>query len=1496
MKRQWNPGASRSLAGATFAVLIGILLLAPAAQAAPSRAYQSSFGSFTGASPQALAVDQSTGDVYAVDVTGGKVHRFASAGAPSNFTAGPNSGTNALSGFSFSGIGLAQVAVDRSGGPAAGTVYVTDTGNDVVKAFASSGALLATLSGSGTPAGSFFQPCGVAVDNSNGAVFVADSSANRVWRYTPAASPVAEAHYSGGIATEISPCGLAAHAGKVYVGETSAGGPLLEFAASDFALGVPPEPSGDEIAGAATAVAVDPSNGDVYIDEGSKVSVLDTNGTSVYSFGSAAEFGANSAGVAVRGSAGSAYVADRHAGGSQVDVFVRPPVMDPVTVHTGTTATFSGEVVSGGAAVSYHFEYSPNGVTWTSVPAIDVNAGTAPDTIAVSQNANGLTGSQLYRVRLVQNRSSDDGIATSAQVTFITDPAEPAITESAASGPSTNGTILSAKVNPQNQPTTYHFEYGSQGPCSSNPCASVPIPDASAGAGGAPVLMSRGISGLTPRTTYHFRLVATNASSPPGGTAGPDRTFATYSVPPSFRPCSNDALRTGLGARLPDCRAYEQASPVDKTGNDVTGKPDYVQASGSGDAISFIVMGGVPGGTGSQDFPTYVARRGTSDWTIGGMLPPASMGEKSKVRGWTPDLSLTFADLEGTDGFKRLLARSADGSIATVATAQSGTTYFPAGASSDGSKVFFEVSGPTLAPGAAPGKANLYVWDRDTGVTTLVGRLPDSACGSPPCTPVGGSFAGPYSWYFGDNLSQGGLVLKHYVQTQHAISEAGDKAYFTAGETGQIYLRRNPVGPGASTSHVNASQRAVPDPTGPQPAIFVGATPDGEHAFFTSSVALTDDANTGPDPVVPPQPPAIVRANLNGTGAETSFIPTNASSIAVDDTHVYWADSNAGTIGRANIDGTAPDPGFIAGLTDPRGIAVDDTHVYWASADGIGRAETDGPTEDRAFITGINAPAGIAVDDTHVYWSNPRGANSGIGRANLSDGSGVNEFFVNLAFGDVPRGVAVNDTHIFAIVTSSGGIGTDFAIRLDNDGSDEIFIPLGATCSPIRQLAIDASHVYWMAQGHRDSQCNPPSSIGRANLDLTGVDYNFITDPSVDFGRGIAADGSHLYWSVNPPRERKPGNDLYRYDAATGDLTDIAPDSGSANGAEVRGVLGYSDDGSHVYFVANGDLDGPGPAEPGDCILGGEDFDQFGACSLYHAHGGGVDFIARLDAEGTTGVTDANNWKASPIVQPDFFQKTSRVSSDGETLLFRSQVQLTSYENEGVPQIYLYHASEEEITCMSCNPTGAPPSGGADLQAIRPPSPAAPSNTGTVLTRNLSADGERAFFDSPDKLVGTDVNGVNDVYEWEAEGKGSCEEPGGCLYLLSPGTGATPSYFGDASVSGDAAFIYTRHQLVPQDQDGLQDVYVAAVGGGLAAQHAVVPPPCVGEACRGPFSQAPAQQGPASSSFSGPGDPPVKRQPPKCTKPRAKQGKKCSKKGKGKSRGKQAGRNRGGKK
>jgi hypothetical protein len=85
--------------------------------------------------------------------------------------------------------------------------------------------------------------------------------------------------------------------------------------------------------------------------------------------------------------------------------------------------------------------------------------------------------------------------------------------------------------------------------------------------------------------------------------------------------------------------------------------------------------------------------------------------------------------------------------------------------------------------------------------------------------------------------------------------------------------------------------------------------------------------------------------------------------------HVYWKNHGfgpipPGTIGQANLDGTGVNESFITDATTPLGVAVDFSHVSWANvfAGTIGRANLDGTGVNQSFITGATNPDSVAVN------------------------------------------------------------------------------------------------------------------------------------------------------------------------------------------------------------------------------------------------------------------------------------------------------------------------------------------------------------------------------------------------------------------------------------------------------------------------------------------------------------------------------------------------------
>ena len=310
-------------------------------------------------------------------------------------------------------------------------------------------------------------------------------------------------------------------------------------------------------------------------------------------------------------------------------------------------------------------------------------------------------------------------------------------------------------------------------------------------------------------------------------------------------------------------------------------------------------------------------------------------------------------------------------------------------------------------------------------------------------------------------------------------------------------------------------------------------------------------------------------------------------------------------------------------------------------------------------------------------------------------------------------------------------------------------------------------------------------------------------------------------------------NNLYRYDISTGALTDLTVDTqpSDPNGAQVDGIVGLSDDGSYVYYVAEGVLAAGASS---------------GQENLYVSHDGATSFIATLSGRD----------------YPDWESGNARVTPDGTHLAFESQAPLTGYDSTDVntgaadTEVYLYDAGSGALSCVSCNPSGAPPTGSATIGGFETQS-LEDVQENRYDPRNLSDDGARVFFTTADALVPQDVNGAQNVYEWERADTGGCQTPGttgGCVALISTGQSPDDSVFEDASASGDDAFFLTYQQLVAQDGDTAADLYDARVGGGLATQNAQPPAPCRGAGCRGQTTQPPPAVTAASVTFTGPGN------------------------------------------
>lgn len=598
-----------------------------------------------------------------------------------------------------------------------------------------------------------------------------------------------------------------------------------------------------------------------------------------------------------------------------------------------------------------------------------------------------------------------------------------------------------------------------------------------------------------------------------------------------------------------------------------------------------------------------------------------------------------------------------------------------------------------------------------------------------------------------------------------------------------------------------------------------------------------------------------------GGYAGPKALTTFSHAISDDGSRIFWTDTQAGSdMGHVYTleDGTTTVP-VSAGAAEYWTATPDGRYAFYTEDGELWRFDTD--TQQRAPLT------------PNQYGASGTGdlAGPAAGRGTTTAGSNV----------------------ITGVTTSSGTFAVGQTIEgIPGEGCGYGCIPQYDTITAVGPGTLT------LAQPAGSSESN--FGIATVSKEITAVNTasgHFAVGEEV-FGAGIPAGSMIVSVSANT---------LHISSAVTAGATG---EEVKAGGAEVQGVIGANEtgeDGAYVYFVADGALAGQGEktcdAEQGarnerERLEGalseteaqvefaridneeGEESEGLTpprtGCGLYVLHAGSLSSIgalAPLDGHVSTfaggGVEKSSDWVAN------VGEHIAAVTPDGTHLLIQSHRSLTGYDNRyqgNTPQLeaYVYSVADGRLACASCNPTGAAPSRAEDGTLL----PESTEDADTYMRRMISENGNRVFFATSQSLAPQDANGVQDVYEWEREGEGTCTTRaasgvnGGCVFLISGGTSAIDSFPIEADATGENIFFVHVGALgqldAPIDHNLLYD---ARVKGGFAKTSLS----CAGTGCQGVPPGTPIFATPASVTFSGIGNFPSPPASKAKTKSKAKQ-------------------------
>lgn len=259
-----------------------------------------------------------------------------------------------------------------------------------------------------------------------------------------------------------------------------------------------------------------------------------------------------------------------------------PAVTSAAATHvTSGGATLNGSVNPNGQSTSYAFDWGTTTSYGHETPFASAGAGTSaqPVSAAIASLSPGTT----YHFRAIAKNAA--GTTTGNDESFTTAAAKPTVpvptVSTGAASQLTNTSVrVNGTLNPKGQATTYFFQYGTT---TGYGLQTRPV---DAGSGTSNEAVHAVLGGLTPKTTYHYRLVAEDAGGPAYGpdhsvTVGPARSHVAFMGHMGFvSPGGIIGVEAGCFGGATSCQGHVTMTTVH--GGTILGQRNFYIQAGTG--------------------------------------------------------------------------------------------------------------------------------------------------------------------------------------------------------------------------------------------------------------------------------------------------------------------------------------------------------------------------------------------------------------------------------------------------------------------------------------------------------------------------------------------------------------------------------------------------------------------------------------------------------------------------------------------------------------------------------------------------------------------------------------------------------------------------------------------------------------------------------------------------------------------------------------------------